>query len=303
MICSNHGHHGTLVALVLAVASQVGCAHGTSNTPAAPAVDAVSGGERDLVELVPVKGYSLFIACRGKGRPTIVLETGFTDPGITWGRGLFRRVSALSRACVYDRAGLGYSDRRPDVTDSGKVAADLHALLAGAQIEPPYVLVGHSIGGMHVRVYDRAHPGDVAGMVLVDASHPDQFLRAQQRLSPADWAIMERSVRTGHADTTKEPLDWTRSSSLAREAGLLGDRPLQVLSHARDFRSPCQGDACLSREGTEIWEGLWQELQTDLAALSRHSTHVVVPGSGHYIHNHDPDTVIAAIASVIEQAD
>jgi len=312
MACLRRGVRFTLIALALA--SRVGCARSTSQTPAAPAADAVSGGERGsrahedgsqvrdgyLVERVQVNGYSLFIACRGAGRPTIVLETGFTDPGITWGRELFQRVSEVRRACVYDRAGLGYSDPRPDITDSGKVAADLHALLDGAHIEPPYVLVGHSIGGMHVRVYDHAHPGEVVGMVLVDASHPDQFLRARQRLSPADWAIMERSLRSAHADPMKEPLDWTRSSLLAREAGSLGDRPLQVLSHARDFDTLRRQRLPLA-EGNEIWEGLWQELQADLTSLSRNSTYIVVPGSGHYIQGHDPDQVIEAIGRVVDE--
>lgn len=296
--------HGFLVTLVLA---SVGCAQSAS-APRAPAnAHVASGGEqassaRDVVQRVPVNGHSLFIACRGAGTPTIVLETGFTDPGLAWGREVFRGAADVSRACVYDRAGLGYSDARQDVTDSGKIADDLHALLSGARVLPPYVLVGHSIGGMHVRVFDRAHPGEVVGMVLVDASHPDQFVRAQQRLSAADWATMERSVRNAHADPKLEPLDWARSSALAREAGSLGSRPLRVLSHAKDFRQPCFGTDCISAEGSEIWESLWQELQIDLASLSSDSAHVFIPGSGHYIQAHAPAQVIEAITAVIDRA-
>ena len=251
-----------------------------------------------------VGGYSLFIACRGVRQPTVVLETGFTDPGITWGRALIRRVSEGSRVCVYDRAGLGYSDPRPSaagLTHSGTVAAELHALLAGAGIDPPYVLVGHSVGGMHVRVFAHDHPEEVVGMVLVDSSHPDQFLRARERLGADDWAIMERSVRTAHADPDKEPSDWELSSAFARQAGNLGIRPLRVLSHDPAAQTGCMGSDCVSAAGNVIWESLWQELQVELASLSLTSERVVVAGSGHYIQGEQPDRVIDAIREVVDQ--
>jgi hypothetical protein len=136
-------------------------------------------------------------------------------------------------------------------------------------------------------------------MVLVDASHPDQFIRAKERLSPADWTIMERSVRAAHADLSKEPLDWEVSRMLTRASGMLGDRPLQVLSHDPALQSPCEGADCLSPEGNAIWEGVWQELQLDLAALSTNSTHTVVLGSGHYIQAQAPDEVLTAIQRVV----
>ncbi len=282
----------------------LGCAQSPSAVSSSTTVAGTDvrsrAGEELSVERVDVGGRALFIACEGTGRPTVMMETGFSDAGLVWGRALIRRVAGLSRVCVYDRAGLGYSDPRRDPTDSGKVSAELHTLLSGAGIAPPYVLVGHSIGGLHARVFDHDHRGEVRGVVLVDSSHPDQFLRAQERLGVEDWARMQHSVESAWQDPSKEPLDWKRSSMLAREAGGLGDRPLYVLSHDPSFNEGCGGADCLSTGGQATWEALWQELQTDLAALSTRSTHVVVAGSGHYIQAQRPELVYDAIARVVE---
>jgi pimeloyl-ACP methyl ester carboxylesterase len=229
------------------------------------------------------------------------MESGFADPGIAWGRSLIESIARISRVCVYDRAGLGYSDSRPDQpTDGGKISADLHLLLTGAGVEPPYVLVGHSIGGMYVRVYDHDHPGEVAGIVLIDSSHPDQFINAQKRLRPDDWARIQHSLETAWMDPTKEPSDWLRTSLLVRQTENIGDRPLWVLSHDPAANAGCQGSDCMSPEGQATWEAMWQELQTDLAGLSSRSSHSVVAGSGHYIHIGKPEPVIEAVAQVVE---
>jgi pimeloyl-ACP methyl ester carboxylesterase len=262
---------------------------------------ASSNGREELsVQRVDIGGRALFIACEGVGHPTVMMETGSSDAGIVWGRALIRRVAEISRVCVYDRAGLGYSDPGEPPTDSGKVSAELQALLVGAIITPPYVLVGHSIGGMHVRVFAHDHPGEVSGVVLVDSSHPDQFVRAQERLGPEDWTRMLHSIENAWQDPSKEPLDWSRSSMLARETGSLGDRPLYILSHDPTVGPVCQGADCLSAEGHARWEALWQELQMDLAALSTRSSHLVVEGSGHYIQTQHPELVFDAIAQVVK---
>jgi pimeloyl-ACP methyl ester carboxylesterase len=128
--------------------------------------------------LVDVGGYRLHIACAGErrpGTPTVVLEDGSAGVGsINW-RPVQALVAPATRVCAYDRAGLGWSDPGPAPRTAGRVAAELHALLRGAGEEGPYVLAGHSLGGYFNRVYAGAHPGEVAGMVLVDASHEDQW--------------------------------------------------------------------------------------------------------------------------------
>jgi pimeloyl-ACP methyl ester carboxylesterase len=131
-------------------------------------------------QLVDVGGYRLHMQCRGTaqpGSPTVILEAGagLASPSWAW---VQSAVAATTRVCAYDRAGLGWSDPGPAPRDARQVAHELHTLLDRAAVAGPYVLVGHSIGGMYVRVYAAQYPDEVAGLVLVDSSHPDQLTRA-----------------------------------------------------------------------------------------------------------------------------
>lgn len=261
-----------------------------------------SGSENaDLLTRVDVGGYALAIACTGAGYPTIVMEAGFDDSGASWSDELILKIARISRVCVYDRAGLGLSAHRPDRTDSGKIAADLHALLKGANVRPPFLMVGHSLGGMHVRVYTSVYPGEVVAVVLIDSSHPDQYVLAQDRLSARDWEWLHRSVEQAYRDPSKEPFDWDRSRELTLRAGNLGDRPLFVLSHDPAIHSECSGDDCLTAAGNAIWEALWQELQINLTTLSSHSAREISAGSGHYVQHNNPDLIAATIGDVVRE--
>ncbi len=117
---------------------------------------------------VDIGGRSLNIDCAGAGTPAVVFESGFGTPGLEWVP-LQREVSRVTRTCWYDRAGLGWSDSAPHINTSYAGARDLHALLRAAGISPPFVFVGHSIGGLRVRAYEELYPREVAGMLLVDA--------------------------------------------------------------------------------------------------------------------------------------
>src|SRR5690349_11140042 len=119
-----------------------------------------------------VGGRTLNLFCSGSGAPTVVFESGFGQPGYSWLL-VQRRVAATNRACWYDRAGNGWSDEATGKRYSVSVAIDLHRLLTAAHVPPPYVLVGHSLGGFHVRVFHAMYPREVAGLVLVDPSNED----------------------------------------------------------------------------------------------------------------------------------
>jgi pimeloyl-ACP methyl ester carboxylesterase len=130
-------------------------------------------------QMVDVGGYRLHINCHGEagaGSPTVVMEGGNAEPCLTWAS-VQPEVARITRVCAYDRAGLGWSERSPRPRTVANITDELGALLAGAGVEPPYVLVGHSIGGMFARFYAYQHPEQVAGMVLVDSAHEEQFLR------------------------------------------------------------------------------------------------------------------------------
>jgi pimeloyl-ACP methyl ester carboxylesterase len=129
--------------------------------------------------LLDVGGHRLHIHCAGAGRPTVVLETGALAMSALWG-GVQPEVAVRTRVCSYDRAGLGWSDPGPRPRDAMHIASELRTLLRNAGETPPYVLVGHSFGGLLVRVYTDRYPEDVVGLLLLDSSHPDQVARFEK---------------------------------------------------------------------------------------------------------------------------
>ena len=122
---------------------------------------------------VDIGGRTLNIYCSGVGSPAVIFESGGNDPGYDWVL-VQPNVARFTRACWYDRAGVGWSDPPPAPRTSATIANDLHELLRRAAVPPPYVLVGQSIGGEYVRVFTDKYPAEVAGLVLVDSSNPDQ---------------------------------------------------------------------------------------------------------------------------------
>jgi pimeloyl-ACP methyl ester carboxylesterase len=125
-----------------------------------------------LGAVVDVGGYQLHIDCIGNGSPTIILDALGSGSSASWGL-VQPELAQSTRVCAYDRAGAGWSERGPTPRDMNQHAGELHALLAGARVGGPYVLVGHSYGGRITRVYANTHPRDVAGMVLIDPGRLD----------------------------------------------------------------------------------------------------------------------------------
>ncbi|HEY0582880.1 MAG TPA: alpha/beta hydrolase, partial [Chloroflexota bacterium] len=120
-------------------------------------------------QLVDVGGYRLHIHCTGTGSPTVILESALPAGSPVWAW-VQPAVSRTSRVCVYDRAGESWSDIGPKPRDATRVATELHTLLANAGVDGPFVLVGHSFGGLYTRVFASQYRDQVVGMVLIDAS-------------------------------------------------------------------------------------------------------------------------------------
>ena len=165
----------------------------------------------DFAGLVDIGGRRLYLACKGSGSPTVILEAGAGSNGDTWsmvepqGAGrisVFDGVAEFTRVCAYDRPGTvsgvqthqrSRSDPAPMPRSAGDVVADLRALLAAARVGPPYVLVGPSFGGLIARLLASSVPDDVVGLVLVDAAHEDFWAKLKALMTPAQW---ERIVQT-----------------------------------------------------------------------------------------------------------
>ncbi len=184
-------------------------------------------------------------------------------------------VATFTRVCAYDRANRGRSDRGPIPNTSQQMVADLRTLLARVGIAGPYVLVGQSFGGMNMQLYARLHPGETAGLALVDAAHEDAYLDPASAPQPAD---------------NYQGVNLTESARQVRAAPPLPDIPLIVLARGRQE---------VGRPAAR--EQQWPAWQRDLAGRSPRGKLVVVEGSGHNIHRERPDAVIAAIREVVEQ--
>ena len=186
------------------------------------------------------------------------------------------------------------------------MVADLRALLRNAGIPAPYVLVGNSLGGMNARLYAHRHPEEVAGLVLVDGSHQDQFTRIGEALpepgpdSP-DPHKGFYDFWTGEGWRTPasnpENVDFVASGEQLRAIRSLGDLPVVVLASGVFLReAPTRPEA-----GQRLHE-IWQDLQRELASLSSSSVYSVVESSGHFIQRDQPEVVIYAIRWVLESA-
>lgn len=254
--------------------------------------------------LVDVGGYRLDIACRGDGTPTVVLETGLGAPSEAW-LPVQREVARFARVCRFDRAGRGDSDPAPTPRTCADMVADLRALLHNAGIPSPYILVGQSLGGMNARLYAHRHPDEVAGLVLVDGSHQDQFARIGEGLpvpqvgaTDAHRGFYRFWAEGGWRDPANNPesVDFIESGEQLRAIDSLGDLPMAVLvSETFLMDGPTETEEARTR--LQAW---WQELQRDLAGLSTGSTYRVIKGSGHFIQHDRPDVVVEAIHEVVE---
>ena len=274
--------------------------------------------------LFDVGGFRMHLDCTGEGSPTVILESGLGDTYASW-RKVQPQIAKFVRVCSYDRAGLGYSDSSSLPRTSKVIAGELHALLQAAGIAPPYILVGHSMGGFDARLYASLYRNEVAGMVLVDASHPDQenrfppelknmegswvreaeFLKytmpfgIPRLLGLCDEDPVQRAAECNFhtaAESVAELKSFPESAAQTAASGSLGDLPLVVLSH-----DPDKPSSDLPADVATPVNDAWEKMQKELSQLSTRGTQVVAKNSSHYIQTDRPDVVIDAVRGVLDQ--
>jgi pimeloyl-ACP methyl ester carboxylesterase len=286
-------------------------------------------------KLVDIGGRRIQMDCRGAGSPTVVFEDGLDMGGSLSWSGVHDSIATTTRACAYSRAGIMWSDPHGGPQTGKNVAEDLHNALSRSGERPPYVLVGHSLGGPYAMIYTKLFGPEVAGLVFVDASHPDQVARFK---SLTAWTLAEgiKPVKVGAAfarvglvrklaatdSAPPEPEYAVRataayaSTSLAgmlkevdsfnetlSEAGTLrqlGDRPLFVLTATEPMpKADLAMMKMTAAQGVE-YQARWVQMQNEEASWSSRSQHRLVPESSHYIQFDRPAIVTAAVRSVID---
>jgi pimeloyl-ACP methyl ester carboxylesterase len=270
--------------------------------------------------LVDVGGYRLHINCAGTGSPTVIIDAGWGNWSTTWGL-VQPEVAKTTRVCTYDRAGMGWSDAGPLPRDAAQFAKELHTLLQEANVPGPYVMVGHSLGGLPVRVFVHDYASEIAGVVLIESMNPRQFTQSQieaqsqpdsqsqpfsflavlarfgvvrllakplgiiPHVPPNEKAYFSRLVRAQNLPAfTNEGQGMPAAAAQASAVKTFGDLPLLILTARLNNNPPG-----------------WQAWQTELLQLSSNSQQLFAENSDHDIEIEEPEAAVAAILQMVRQ--
>ena len=270
--------------------------------------------EADAGGAVEVDGRKLYLTCRGQGSPAVILVSGYRNNAEIWTSlpepgvpPVFQAVAAFTRVCAYDRPGtildaghLSRSDSVPMPRTADAVVVELRDLLEAAKLAGPYVLVAHSLGGLFARLYTATYPGEVAGLVLVDAWSET----LPKLLPPTQWdayvKLSDPPPPGLDAYRELEMIDFAAASTLMVEAAArqpLQAMPLFVLSRAKPVALPPNVPADFSQSA---FEKAWREGQNQLAALLPDARREIAEESDHYIQVEQSALVVNAVRAVVE---
>ena len=233
---------------------------------------------------VQVSGFKLFSKLIGEknSKPTVVMDAGYGDYSKAWDS-VIGDLSEITEVLVYDRAGLGKSEKSPNRRTSREMVKELKELLSSLDIKPPYLFVGHSFGGVNVSVYAHEYPEEVAGLVLVDSTPVDyreRFLPAM----PKDFqeAYRKQFVREGNYEEFMESLG-------------------QLKEYKKTLSMPVTVLAAGNKDHySEESQQLWNDMQKELALISSKGEFVLAKNSAHYIQRDEPLVVVRAVEKVLE---
>lgn len=287
-------------------------------------------------QMINVGGYKLHLYCMGEGKTTILMEAGIGDNVLIWDN-VLSQIAKTTRVCAYDRAGMGWSDPSPKLSNSQQHIVALRRLLDAANINAPYILVGHSFGGILNREFARTYPGDIDGMVLIDSAHENQLDRLPPEIVESfkktrntlgllrsiasfgvlrlismreDWAYPNNNIshmmraldhRTCTIGTIyQEIVLFEKGKNITFQPGSLGNIPLIVLTQGKPLSK--QDLPGLSPTAKQAFRETWNKLQQELTTLSSNSIQIIAQKSGHLIMIDEPELVIDAVLRVFESS-
>jgi len=297
----------SIVALCLAVTTLVAVAPIVGVALAAPMSGAPPGA------IIRSHLGALHLLCTGSGTPTVLLDAGIGGNSLDWTL-LQPKLARSNRVCSYDRAGAGWSEpsQRPRTLDN--MADELHATISVAALDLPLIVIGHSFGGLSVLHYARRYPSEVAGLVLLDSTHPDQFRRFREIgiALPDPYAVVAHTPASAAAyglpadlhriamdlaaapkardAMLKETVAMSDNADLVRQEGV-PRLPSRVIVHGNHEWDRLYPDGRMER----VWLDMQQQLARDLGAPPP----LVARTSGHQIALDDPDLVLAAVQELI----
>ena len=264
--------------------------------------------------LVPVGDHSLYLNCIGEGAPTVILEAGIGGSHFDWVLAQ-PEIGGFTRVCSYDRAGYGWSERGPKPRTVSTIAGELRRLIRNAEIETPLILVGHSFGGLVSLYYARRYADEVAGLVLVDSMHPDQYDRfpligVRVPTEPARGVITaSRPVLTYGIPAEWKDLAYELASSDKSRSYMLNElrNVLNSVEEVRGAGLPAGPSSVLihgNREWDRIYadgrmEDLWLDLQSELASAIGAPGLFIALDSGHQLPLDAPATVAGAVRDLV----
>ncbi|WP_173108109.1 alpha/beta fold hydrolase [Bacillus sp. KH172YL63] len=226
-----------------------------------------------------VRGTELFAAVYGhkNNRPTVVLDAGYGDYSKAW-HDILPGIKAELEVVAYDRAGLGKSGGANHPRTSDEMVTELNLLLTEMKIEPPYLLVGHSFGGINMRAYATKHPEKVSGLILIDST-PEDYIEKFLPVMPEDFQARYYKQFTLEGSFA----EFQKSLHLTGRTRKTLDLPVIILAAGNKAHYTMEA------------QSLWNEMQKGLLSLSKESELIMAENSTHYIQRDEPELVIEAI--------
>lgn len=234
----------------------------------------------------------------GSGGPVVVFEYGLGDRLETW-KSVQDEVSRFTETFSYNRAGYAGSPAAVGTRDAATVVRELRALLADRKLSPPYLLVGHSLGGLYMQYYARNFPDEVSGLVLVDSTHWAQLER-MAGVAPAVAAAAIAQGRSMSGVLRGESDALVLSEREVRDSPPLRPMPLTVLSAGRHPQAPQLSGGSRAGSRAELPATFWGDLQSELAAQLPNARHTIVGNSDHFIQVKEPKVVWAAVRDIVD---
>ncbi|GAF65828.1 putative hydrolase [Bacillus sp. TS-2] len=228
------------------------------------------------------KPYFVKIVGEENDIPTVVMEAGYGDDSSTWDL-ILEEISKISKVVVYDRAGLGGSKLLSSLRTSEEMVKELYSLLKHLELDPPYLLVGHSFGGMNMRLFATKYESLVSGLVLIDST-PEEYIERFLPIMPESFQSAYYKQFT-HEGNTEDFIESLKQVKLSKRRLRI---PMIVLSAGKKKH--------YSKEAQQ----LWHKLQKETLNLSNNGQYQMIQDSGHYIHHDRPEIIIQALKKLID---